>query len=226
MRGYTKVMNTSSTIIPGIPYKIRLVIADSNDSDFDSAIFLAAGSFDANLDLGEDISMCGGDSYTLTTDLDANDYNHSWTYNGSVIPGLNGNSINATETGTYGVLITKEGTSCSITDEVVITELNYTTPQTLETCYTGEESYTFNLTFNDAETLALNNEDYEVHYFATEQDANNTTEMVNIACSVAKDKKLVSADDNVVITAGVPFGNAGSTNLLRIAKIIANKNLT
>ena len=173
MRGYTTVMNASSTIIPGIPYKIRLVIADSNDSDFDSAIFLAAGSFDANLDLGEDISMCGGDSYTLTTDLDANDYNHSWTYNGSVIPGLNGNSINATETGTYGVLITKDGTSCSITDEVVITELNYTTPQTLETCYTGEESYTFNLTLNDAETLALNNEDYEVHYFATEQDANN-----------------------------------------------------
>ena len=57
-------------------------------------------------------------------------------------------------------------------------------------------------------------------------DSENATEMVNIACSVAKDKKLVSADDNVVITAGVPFGNAGSTNLLRIAKIIANKNLT
>ena len=57
-------------------------------------------------------------------------------------------------------------------------------------------------------------------------DSEIATEMVNIACSVAKDKKLVSADDNVVITAGVPFGNAGSTNLLRIAKIIANKNLT
>jgi len=57
-------------------------------------------------------------------------------------------------------------------------------------------------------------------------DSENATEMVNIACSVAKDKKLVSSDDNVVITAGVPFGNAGSTNLLRIAKIIANKNLT
>ena len=58
------------------------------------------------------------------------------------------------------------------------------------------------------------------------EDAANATEMVNIACRIAKDKNLVNADDNVIITAGVPFGNAGSTNLLRIAKIIADKNLT
>ena len=58
------------------------------------------------------------------------------------------------------------------------------------------------------------------------QDAENTTEMVKIACRIAKNKKLVNADDNVIITAGVPFGNAGSTNLLRIAKIIADKDLT
>ena len=58
------------------------------------------------------------------------------------------------------------------------------------------------------------------------KDAANTTEMVNIACSVVKNKNLVKADDNVIITAGVPFGNAGSTNLLRIAKIIDDKNLT
>ena len=58
------------------------------------------------------------------------------------------------------------------------------------------------------------------------KDAANTTEMVNIACSIAKDKNLVHSDDVVIITAGVPFGNAGSTNLLRIAKIIADKDLT
>lgn len=58
------------------------------------------------------------------------------------------------------------------------------------------------------------------------QDAENATEMVKIACSVAKNKKLVDNDDSVIITAGVPFGNAGSTNLLRIAKIIADEDLT
>ncbi len=58
------------------------------------------------------------------------------------------------------------------------------------------------------------------------KDAANAAEMVNIACSVVKNKNLVKPDDNVIITAGVPFGNAGSTNLLRLAKIIADKDLT
>lgn len=60
----------------------------------------------------------------------------------------------------------------------------------------------------------------------TEQDAKNTTEMVSIACNTIKGKKLANSGDSIVITAGVPFGNAGSTNLLRIAKIIDNKDLT
>jgi len=58
------------------------------------------------------------------------------------------------------------------------------------------------------------------------QDAQNTTEMVSIACTTIKNKKLAKTDDTIVITAGVPFGNAGSTNLLRIAKIIDDKDLT
>ncbi len=58
------------------------------------------------------------------------------------------------------------------------------------------------------------------------EDAQSASEMVSIACSLAKEKKLVKQDDNVIITAGVPFGNAGSTNLLRIAKIIEDKKFT
>ena len=50
--------------------------------------------------------------------------------------------------------------------------------------------------------------------------------MVNIACTTIKNKKLAEPGDTIVITAGVPFGNAGSTNLLRITKIIADKNLS
>ena len=36
----------------------------------------------------------------------------------------------------------------------------------------------------------------------------------------------IQDSDVIIITAGVPFGNAGSTNLLRIAKIIADEDLT
>ncbi len=58
------------------------------------------------------------------------------------------------------------------------------------------------------------------------EDAQNAQEMVKIACSIVKNKKLVEAGDSVVISAGVPFGSAGTTNLLRLAEIIADKDLT
>ena len=50
--------------------------------------------------------------------------------------------------------------------------------------------------------------------------------MVSIACTTIKEKKLAEPGDSIVITAGVPFGNAGATNLLRIVKIIDDKDLT
>jgi len=58
------------------------------------------------------------------------------------------------------------------------------------------------------------------------EDASDITEMVQIACTIVKNKKIAAPGDSVVITAGVPFGNAGTTNLLRIAKIISDKDLT
>ena len=63
-------------------------------------------------------------------------------------------------------------------------------------------------------------------YSSHSEDAQNATDMVNIACTTIKNKKLAQPGDTIVITAGVPFGNAGSTNLLRIAKIIDDKDLT
>lgn len=50
-------------------------------------------------------------------------------------------------------------------------------------------------------------------------DATDMKEMVKTALSVTEEKGVVSAGDTVVITAGVPFGNAGTTNILRIAKV-------
>ena len=50
-------------------------------------------------------------------------------------------------------------------------------------------------------------------------DAQNTREMVSNACKIIKEEGLADIGDSIVITAGIPFGNAGSTNLLRIAQI-------
>jgi hypothetical protein len=45
--GQTIAMTASSAIIPNHPYHIKMVIADRNDSAYDSAVFIQAGSFDA-----------------------------------------------------------------------------------------------------------------------------------------------------------------------------------
>ncbi|WP_292245223.1 T9SS type B sorting domain-containing protein [Mesonia sp.] len=170
MRGYTKTLQASANISPGTTYKIRLVIADSNDANFDSAIFLDAGSFSADVNLGEDQTICEGDSNTITTGLDENEYSHSWTYNGQVVPGLTTNSIQATQTGVYGVLITKEGTNCLISDQIEFTELTFQSPEDIIECYAGSDSYTYDLTYNNAENLGIENGNYVLHYFESEAD--------------------------------------------------------
>jgi len=47
----------------------------------------------------------------------------------------------------------------------------------------------------------------------------NPDDMVNCACTIAKDEGVGSDGESIIITAGVPFGIAGTTNMLRIALI-------
>jgi pyruvate kinase len=49
------------------------------------------------------------------------------------------------------------------------------------------------------------------------EDARDFVDMVNRACSIAKEADFATAGDRIVITAGVPFGTPGVTNTLRIA---------
>jgi pyruvate kinase len=55
-----------------------------------------------------------------------------------------------------------------------------------------------------------------VHCDHTE-DVENFTDMVNKACSMAVKDDFAAVGDRLVVTAGVPFGTPGATNVLRIA---------
>ena len=55
-----------------------------------------------------------------------------------------------------------------------------------------------------------------VHCLQTE-DATDFQDMVEIACTAASEQGFARLGDRIVITAGVPFGTPGSTNVLRIA---------
>ncbi|WP_133256575.1 T9SS type B sorting domain-containing protein [Flavobacterium tibetense] len=172
MRGQTVVMNASSSVVPNTPYRIRLVIGDYANSGFDSAVFIAAGSFTTTLDLGEDQIICTGDTFQLDTNLD-NTFTYTWFENGNPIPGETNSTYTVTQAGTYTVEAVR-GT-CLITDTIVFTDLAVTNPADLLTCNTGAASYNFNLTTNNEAALGIDTAIYDVFYYESPADivANN-----------------------------------------------------
>ena len=51
------------------------------------------------------------------------------------------------------------------------------------------------------------------------EDATNFDDMVDRACRTARRERLAAARDRIVITAGVPFGTPGATNVLHVAHV-------
>ena len=46
----------------------------------------------------------------------------------------------------------------------------------------------------------------------------DVTEMTDLACETAREQGFAKPGQTIVISAGMPFGNSGTTNLLRIAQ--------
>ncbi len=170
MRGRTVIMNASSEVIVGNPYQIRLVIGDSQDALYDSAIFLEAGSFSTSLNLGEDRMICEGDVQSIETNLDPDVYLHTWFKDDVIIPGETGNSITITEPGVYSASVLKVNTTCVFTDEVVVSDLMVDTPPNLVVCDTGGENEFFDLTNLGPSDLGLDDVVYDLVYYASFDD--------------------------------------------------------
>jgi len=175
MRGYTQMMNASAQITPGNSYKVRLVIGDSNDSNFDSAIFLAAGSFNANVNLGEDTNICQGSQKTISTGLSTQDYSHIWKMDEFVIPGQTGNSLTVTSPATYSVIVSENNSGCMLTDEITLAEISIQAPEDVSVCHDASGNYTFNLLENSYQDLGISAQAYEIVYYASQEDLNNNS---------------------------------------------------
>lgn len=172
MRGHTVVLSAGATIIPNHPYRLKMVIADYVSTNFDSAVFISAGSFNTEFDLGDDQTICSGDEFLLDTGLD-NTYTFQWLQDGNVIVGETNPTYTVTEPGTYEVIIDK-GT-CHIEDTIVFNPLAVNNPINLFNCDTGAASYPYDLTQNDINLLGLDGSIYELYYFESPADiaANN-----------------------------------------------------
>ena len=167
MRGHTVVLNASSAVVPNTAYRLKLVIADYGDSDFDSAVFISGGSFTNTLSLGPDQTICAGNTAVLDTQLD-NTYTYQWFQDGNPVGG-NTSTFTVNAPGTYTVEITKG--SCFLTDTVLFNDLTVTNPINLQTCNTGASSYTFDLTQNNETQLGIDTTTYDVFYYASPADA-------------------------------------------------------
>ncbi len=175
--GRTAVFTAESAVISGENYTIKLVIADDNDANYDSGVFLKAGSFDLGGDLGEDITIasgtaeCGGNSVTLDTGISTAD--HKWYFEGVEIPDETDSTLILDETGTYSVDVVYTG-GCQTTDSVFVefrTSPTANQAQDIVGC-SGTGVAEFNLSENDDDVLGGQNAaDFAVTYHLTEQDA-------------------------------------------------------
>ncbi|MGB0895756.1 MAG: choice-of-anchor L domain-containing protein [Flavobacteriaceae bacterium] len=170
MRGHTTVLSASSTLIPDRPYHIRLVIGDYGNPDYDSAVFIDAGNFITPLNLGDDITMCSGNSTDISTNLDDTEFNHEWTLDGIPQPETS-NTITATAPGTYVVTATKNG--CVLTDTIIITELSTSAPNDIQACDDGSGAFSYDLSTNNETIIGVDDTIYDIHYFATQTDIPN-----------------------------------------------------
>ncbi|MBT8272553.1 MAG: choice-of-anchor L domain-containing protein, partial [Bacteroidia bacterium] len=175
--GYTRSFTALAQVNPGESYHIKLAIADARDALFDSAVFLEAGSFSLDLDLGDDMLVasgnaeCDGDTVTLNTGSPTAD--HIWYVDGVEIVGETGSTLDVTVPGEYSVDV-EFSAGCQTSDTIIIEFVTNPVANPaldLFECSAGPTAE-FDLTENDLDILgAQNPADYAVSYFESQADA-------------------------------------------------------
>lgn len=154
-RGRTIPLTAKATVIPGQTYHFKMVLADFKDTEFDSGVFLEAGSFDigvkildpAGVQLPSSITLCDSSSQVLTASVQTGNPTYQWLFNNTPIPGATSASHTATQPGVYSVEVNLPGNQCPGTANITVSAGTSPTVQnaTLTLC-TSAPSAVFNLT--------------------------------------------------------------------------------
>lgn len=183
--GRTTVLTATAAIQPNVEYQIKLIIADQTDNNFDSAVFIEGNSFNANVDLGPDITTCG-DSVLLNGDIQNPQASYKWFQNNILIAGENNPTLDAQSSGNYRVEITIQlnATSCVIEDTVEVT-LNTEQPSTQisDIIFCDDDSNdgiaNFDLSIKDNEVLAsVPPSTYNISYHYSNDAAQNSNNSI------------------------------------------------
>ncbi|RZJ51985.1 MAG: T9SS type B sorting domain-containing protein [Flavobacterium sp.] len=158
--GQTIALNAKAEVIPNKKYHLKLVIADDITREYNSAVFIEAGSFLSTVDFGEDRTIannnpaCYGENVILDTKLDPAVNSFKWfkknaSNNYIEIPAETSSIYNAKTTGDYKVEVTLSGTSCIAKGEIKIEfapEILYTNTTILQCDDNTDGISIFNLT--------------------------------------------------------------------------------
>ena len=126
--GRTVPLTAFATVIPGESYHFKMVVADFRDTEFDSGVFLKAGSFNIGLNLNDEngatlpdvINLCPGTSQVLSAGDQSPGSTYQWFLNGNLIPGATSSTITATQTGIYKLKVLLTNTICPLEVQVEI----------------------------------------------------------------------------------------------------------
>ncbi len=153
--GRTIPLTATANVTPGQTYHFKMVLADYQDSNFDSAVFLEAGSFDigvqlldpAGVALPSSINVCDNTPQTFTASVQGVGATYQWLLGTTPIPGATNASYTATQPGVYTVQVFLPGNTCPGTASVTVVGGTSPTVQnaTLTACYTAGNA-AFNLT--------------------------------------------------------------------------------
>jgi gliding motility-associated-like protein len=180
--GRTVVLTATASVIPNQTYEIKLVVADQGDAVWDSAIFLEAGSFNLGLDLGEDVTITGGNPGCDGTPiiLDANMglplATYKWFRDGVEIIGEINSTLAVSVNGTYRVEV-DISSGCVSADEIVveftIPPVISSPPQDILICQTDNDFIEiFDFTANEALVLGTQSAiDFPISFHAIQNDA-------------------------------------------------------
>ncbi|HLV15003.1 MAG TPA: choice-of-anchor L domain-containing protein [Xanthomarina sp.] len=185
--GQTAVLTAIADVTPNVLYHVKLVIADHINYRYDSAVFLEAGSFQLNTDLGPDMlvsrnnALCPNETVTLNASQPGTN-TYKWFRNGVEIPMETNSTYVVSEAGTYSVEVIIDGSCFSygnIQIELATNPIVFDT--TLITCdYNLDGFTTYNL--YHAETDVINNDqslNLENFYLTSTEAVNGTNPITN-----------------------------------------------
>ncbi|WP_339753991.1 choice-of-anchor L domain-containing protein [uncultured Winogradskyella sp.] len=184
--GRTTVLSATANIQPNVQYQIKLVIADQADKNYDSAVFIEGNSFNASVNLGEDLTTCAS-NVIINGDIQNPQATYSWFFNGGLIPAATQPLFNAVQTGNYRVEIEipLSGSTCIIGDDVTITLSSTQSSDPIsdfELCddLSNNGIEIFDLTTKDSEVLAsVPTSNYTISYHYLDVEAQNGINAIN-----------------------------------------------